>query len=274
MAGGAVFALLAVIAAVDLVLFRSSQHGRARYDDIQVTLAPSVHLQSLPWSGRLPNAGADQFAVSPGGGLVVRIGGALYDFADGEKLLSGGENKIQSFALVDGALVVITANGRLGYVSDGSIDEVGEAPLQVSRMASSENSEQLFLYGGSSNYSLLALGADGVHPLARAPEMIEAVAGDSQRHAFSVGNSLFLQSGSEKPVMLLDFPDTTITGLALSGDVIFCATNKGIYQLQGALAIPLVLGMGGQLRLTPDGLLVLNPDNGRLYRLVFMSGRQ
>lgn len=139
-------------------------------------------------------------------------------------------------------------------------------------MSGSDNSDQLFFYGGASNYSLLSLADDGdPHLLASSPEMIEVVAGNRNRHVFSIGSSLFVQSDADKPVMLLDFPDAKIAGVAFNGDTIYCATNKGIYQLEGALAVPLVLGMGGQLRLTPDGMFVLNSENGRIYRLVFMN---
>jgi|GEM_PF-6675693 hypothetical protein len=271
-AGAAIFALLAVLAVADLIMLRGSRHGRERYDDLQVTVAPTVNLQSLPWSDQLPKAGADQFAVSPSGSLVVRIGSRLYDFADGAKLISGNENEIQSFAFVNGALAVITNSGHLGYVSDESVVDVGKVPQGTSRMSGSDNSDQLFFYGGASNYSLLSLADDGdPHLLASSPEMIEVVAGNRNRHVFSIGSSLFVQSDADKPVMLLDFPDAKIAGVAFNGDTIYCATNKGIYQLEGALAVPLVLGMGGQLRLTPDGMFVLNSENGRIYRLVFTN---
>jgi len=270
-----VLVVLAFFGIADWLMSRSYHDALGGYSDLQVTLAPTVNLQSLPWNDGLPSSPASQFALAPDGYLVVNIGGTLYDFDNGKKLMSEAGSQIQSFAFVSGALAVITADGHLGYASDESFTDLGKLPQGPSRIAGSDTGDELFLHGGSSNYSLLSFRTAGdLQTLASSPEMIEAVAGNRERHVFSVDSSLFIQSGTGRPRMLLDFPDARITGLAINGSTIYCATGKGIYQLAGALAVPLVLGMGGQLSYTPHGLLVLNSENGRLYRLALTNDKQ
>ena len=262
----AVLAVLVALAVGVFALFQSRRHAQERFNDIQVTLAPGVSLQSLPWNDNLPRSGAEQFAILPSGNLVVRAGGRLYDFSDGSPLVSGTDI-VQSFALVKGALAVITSNGRLGYVGDQSISDVGAAPQDTTAIASTSGGDELFLLNGN---ALSSLSDDGmVHALVASPEAISAVGGDRERHVFSVGNSLFLQSGAGRPVMLIDFPDQRILGVALDGDRIYCSTPRGIYQVRGALMVPLALGVAGELLPASDGLFVLNAENSRLYRLVF-----
>lgn len=247
-----------------------SQAGAVDYVDIKATAGPSLELQAMPRSAQLPGDRADEFDVSDDGLVLLRVKKVLFDFAEGEQL-TRTQDSVSSFAFVAGAVAIVTGERHLAYLNEEGVKDVGPAPIGASRVRPSDDGQELFLIRDEEPYSLASLDLQGqVHPLSGSPGRIEAVAGTSARHIFSVGKELYLQEEAGPPALLLRLPEDgqTILGVALHGDDIYFATRQGVYAIQGSLAVPLLLGVGGPLRVTKDGLVILNADNGRLYQLV------
>ncbi|HTD24889.1 MAG TPA: hypothetical protein VK738_19710 [Terriglobales bacterium] len=249
-----------------LVWSHNQQQQKNYGEEASFTTAPGVTVAVYPWSGSLPSTEIQDFDVSRDGNIVVRTGNALYDPSNGEKLA----DDVQSFTFVKGALAVQTTEGHLAFWADDTLHDVGPLPVPVSRILPSEDEEQLLLTsnGESSLYSLVPEEGT-LEPLLGPTEGVETAAGSPQRHFFAVDSSLFLQAGAARPLMLLDLPEANdrIVGLATQGDDTFFASQNMVYQLRGGVAFPLVIGLGGTLRMAPDGLLVLDQKTGHLYRI-------
>ncbi len=243
-------------------------------EDLVVTTAPGVTVSAVPVSARLRDRRVEEFDISPRGGAVGRIGETLYDLASGEPLTRGGE-RVVSFAFVDDSLAAGTPSGRLAYWTTGGLQDVGAAPLGTVRLRASEPRGRLLLFGGDRGYGLLTYSRRrGMRPLCGSPEPISSAAGDAQRNVFAVGNSLFELRERARPVLILSLPEPSarIVGLALDRETTYFASQKAVYRLEGALALPLTLGLGGQIRRTEYGLLALDDRTGRLYRLLLKEG--
>ena len=240
------------------------------YADVHATVAPRLRLETMPWSVQLPPDRADAFAALPGGEVVTRFRGVLFDAAGGGRLTKMDDD-VLSVATVAGSLAVITGSHRLAYLGEDGLQDAGSVPIGASRLQSSADGMELLLLRDEEPYALAALDADGrVRPLTGSPERIDAVAGTAARHVFSIGRELYTQEASDIPAMVLRLPaqNQQIIGVAMLGDHVYFATRGGVYAIEGSLAVPVVIGFGGVLQLTGSGLLILNAQNGRLYRLV------
>jgi len=248
---------------------KNDENDSVEYFVVNATLGPGLKLEAMPWSARLPKDRADEFDVSSDGPVLVRFNGKILDFASGATLTP--EATVRSFAFVRGAIAIVTNAKHLAYLSEEGVRDVGLAPMSAARICPSDDGQELLLIRDDEPYGLASVDSGGqVRPLSGSPSHIETVAGTSARHIFSIGNELYLQEGDGPPALLLRLPqkEARILGLALHGDDVYFATREGIYAIKGSLAVPLVLGFGGPLRMTKDGLVILNAKNGRLYRLL------
>ncbi|MGH8498872.1 MAG: hypothetical protein ACRERV_08725, partial [Methylococcales bacterium] len=76
-----------------------------------------------------------------------------------------------------------------------------------------------------------------------------------------------------QPSLLLALPDKQqlIRGLAAAGDALYFSTEKAVYLLDNDIALPLVIGIGGELRMSGADVYVLDSKNGRVYRMAVKS---
>jgi hypothetical protein len=217
---------------------------------------------------RLRAIAADEFDADREGHVVVRAGRTLRDLGNGAALTG---DDIRSFAFAGGELDVITDSGDLGYLGESGVKTVGRVPLDATRLRAGDDGAELFLLRDEPPYTLAALDASGaVHVLAELPAPIDALAGTSAHHVFAIGRDLYAQAGSDEPQLVLHLPETDqrILGLAMpSADALYFATHRGVYTVQGSMAMPLMLGFGGPLRIVGKTLTVLSSGDRTLYRL-------
>lgn len=255
------------VAALIMIAFGVSRHGTAHdYPDIEAIVAPGVSLQSLPWSPDLP-ADFEEFRVSNSNYIVLRVGDTLVDFENGDRIREVGE-PVQSFSFVGGGLAVLTSAGSLAYLDEHSLQDVGPSPVGATRLQASEDGNELLLLRDQEPFGLASLDSNGkVHLLTGSPDPIVAAAGTFARHIFATVDELYLQEADSSPLLLLRLPDQKFLGLAIQEGNIYFSTRKGVYAVHGGIALPLVLGLGGPLESARAGLLVMNGDNNRIYRI-------
>ncbi|HTD34890.1 MAG TPA: hypothetical protein VK665_14570, partial [Candidatus Elarobacter sp.] len=217
---------------------------------------------------RLRPIAADEFDVDGEGHVAVRTGATVRDLADGAAL----SEAVKSFAFAAGELDLITASGELGYLDASGVKTVGPVPFEAARLRAGDDGADLFFLRDQPPYTLGAMDASGtVRALAALPAPVDAVAGTAAHHVFSIGPDLYAQAGSEEPQLVLHLPerDQLIVGLAMpNAETLYFATHRGVYAVRGSLAMPLMLGFGGPLRVAGKTLTVLNEGDRTLYRLV------
>lgn len=266
-----VILLMAGVTFIAYIISAIRTHA-AEFSDLSITAAPFAHAESVPWNPKLPDSSVDGFDVSPDGYLVLSINGMLYDAATGKPLTDFTGNSIGSVAFVDGSVVGITFDMNIGYLNEQGFQIVGVAPFISRRIQGMTDGRGAFLMQDLTPFGLAVVHPDGsTEALTGAADKIIAVAGTESRHVFAVGDELYVQDGTSTPLLLLKTGDKEITGVALDSGAIYFSTIKGIYIVHGAVALPVVLGLGGSLRMYNHSLVVLNAANNRIYRVTLGS---
>jgi hypothetical protein len=245
------------------------------FDSFDATTAPGATVTAVLAHPSLHEKYFDEFDISPQGSVVVRAGKSLYDMTSGE-MLTRDADKVESFAFVRGALVAVTADGKLNVWSEGGLERIGDAPYRQARLRSTESGGRLLIYGGDTDYGLSSFSAaTGTQALCQSPEKILAAAGEGGHDLFSVGRAVFKLDAAGEPRLLIKLPESKgdVVGLTLSGDAVYFSTAKAVYALRGGIAMPLVIGIGGPLRTTAQGLLVLDTKRGRIFRVEQGQGK-
>jgi hypothetical protein len=246
-------------------------YGPADVSSIKVTKAPGVSVEVLPVHRSLAEKRLACFDVAADGAIVVLADGILYDVASGERLNKGGPD-VRRLALTSGTIAVVTADNKLALWEDGRITPVGPSPVRRGDLAAAGDGRVL-LFGSAKDgrHALLALRPGGrTQVLAGSPVRITAAAADKRQTWFAAEESLFQLLEPGRPLLVLDMPepDDHIVGLALHGGTVYFSTRDAVYVLKGALALPLAIGIGGRLRATDSGIVVLDYARGHLYRVV------
>ena len=253
-------------------------YGPAPAAKLRVTHAAGIRVELLPSHRSLINSRFDEFDISPNGGIAVRVGSVLYDMMSGERLLRAADGVV-SFAFVDDSLVVVTESWQLAYMSEDGPKDVGASLVRPARIKTTEDGTRLLVFEGSRRLAandtkgqlLYRLPPEGESQLlAASSEPILAAAGDDVSTYFSVGRSLFALTEPGRPLLVLDMPHRSdrIVGIAFSPLTVYFSTEDTVSVLRDKLVLPVVIGLGGQLRLRADGLYVLDARQRRLYRVV------
>lgn len=258
---------------------RASEKGPARYSfgpadarEVDLTVAPGISVELLPSSEALGSRRFEQFDVSPEGAVIVIDDGRVYDMLSGTRL-TDESTEARSLAFVGGALAVTTRQGALGYDNGSGFERVADAPWIETGLAPSTSRTTLLLYrerddGGSGDTSIFAMARGGKpEPVAASARGVRTVAGDLARFYFSNGARLYRVEGGEPELMFAPPDRQPILGIAAAGDGVYFATQHAVYALSGDLVVPLVLGIGGPLRLYGSELYVLAQRQGRVFRL-------
>lgn len=270
------FAVLLYLAYAGFVSLWPGSDGYvpASADAFAVTAAPGLSVEVLPSARTLSDVRFDGFDVAPSGAVIVSSGGRLADMSSGEDLFPGGE-KIRSFAFVGDALAAVDAAGNIGFYDGGRFRAVGPEPLPGSRLVPSGDRTRLFVLRGDRddgrNIPALAALRGDAEPeiLTGSFAPLQAVGGDLLRAYFAEGEALFQIVTPGRPSLLLALPDPRmrITGIAVSGTAVYFATGRAVYALEDGLAVPLAIGVGGDIRVVAGALYVLDPARGRVYRI-------
>lgn len=250
-------------------------YGPAEAEKLDLIVAPDVSVEILPSAKSLARSRFEAFDVSSNGAVIVSTGSRVVDMDSGEDLFTSGES-VRSFAFVGEALAVINAGGQLGYYEDGRLHLVGEPPVLGARLAASSDRTRLFFcrgtYDADGEMPALVSMREGSTPevLTGYYSAIKTVGGDSFRTLFSDRNALFQVITPGRPSLVLMLPDLaqTITGIVVGGTAVYFATERAVYALDDGIAVPLVIGLGGDLRVVGEALYVLEPKQGRVYRIV------
>lgn len=274
------FVVLIIVGHGIVTHYLSDRHsyGPREAEAFDLIVAPDVTVQILPSAASLAAARFEAFDVSPSGAVIVSTGSRVVDMESGEDVFKSRE-AIKSFAFVGGSLAVIDARGQLGFYEAGGVHLVGEPPIPEARLTASSDRTRLFFRRGSYN-------ADGEIPALMSmrkgstPEVltgsyspISAVGGDSFQTLYSDRNALFqvITPGHPSLMFVLPDPAQTVTGIGVAGTAVYFATEQAVYALDEGLAVPLVIGLGGDLRIVGEALYILEPKHGRVYRIALMK---
>ena len=278
-AEGTGFLVLALIAGgLVISLLRSSHsYGPDAAQDVRLTVAPGVSVELLPGARSLDSAVFANFDVSPGGAVLVGDGTQVFDLASGEPLLP--DRHVRSFAFAGGGLALLRSDGKLGYFDGTSFHAVGDAPHVESGLVSSTDYSRLLLHRQSADDTGTAPAVvefrEGAAPrnLTGSFTPIAAVAGDAFQTYFAERNALYQLVSPGSPTIILTLPsvEQNILGIAVDGSATYFATDSGVYLLREGMAIPLVLGIGGRLRVSGEHLFVLSSRTGRIYRITMQA---
>jgi hypothetical protein len=275
-------ACVVVVGYLIVVLWPTGSYGPPEASALDLTVAPDVSVELLPSASSLADARFDAFDVSPDGTVIVSTGSDIVDMGTGEEVFS--TKPIHSFAFVGETLAAVDANDKLGYYEDGRLHYVGDAPFPQARLVAATDGSRLLFYRNGSGIgsetgddapalASLAEGG-GFDVLTGSENPIDTAGGDAFQTLFSVKNALFriITPGQPLLVLMLPDPDLSITGIALAGTALYFATERGVYAVEDGVAAPLVIGLGGALRVVGGTIYLLNPNNGRVYRIVVSKG--
>jgi hypothetical protein len=245
---------------------------------IEVTLAPGVSAELLPSHMTMGAARFDAFDVSPDGTIVVLIGGKLYEMETGRTVFADASN-VTSFAFAGEALMVTTPDG-LGYFDDGALKSIGDPIVPNAALRASSDRSRLLLYRATDSSSgeapaLASLEANGapqiltgsIHP-------ISAAGGDAYRTFFSIGSSLFQMVTPGMPSLVLAMPneEQPIEGIAVAGTATYFSTAAAVYAVEDVMALPVAIGIGGDIRIVNGAIYVLDATRHRVYRISVGAG--
>jgi hypothetical protein len=244
----------------------------------EFTVAPGVSVQILPSHRALLRKDILDFDANSQGAVVVRTSAGLYDLAGGRRVGPdpGREGlEITSMAFAGPGLTVITGDGRMGTWDDEGFSPVEMGGARPAAVFSSRDWKRLYVLGDRGwrdnvPWGLCSLAED--QPLRAetgSSAEITAVTADEAGTVFAAGGAIFRLVAPGRPVMLVRLPgDEPVVGLASAGGTIYFATYENTYALGREMAVPVVVGLGGRLRHTPGGLLVLDERREWLFRIV------
>lgn len=254
--------------------------GPEEASQLDLTLAPGIAVNIIPSARSLASARFDRFDISPAGEIFVTEGARLLDMTTGDDVFQSGD-RVRSFAFVADTLAAIDANGSLGYYSDEGFQLVSKDLIAEPVLSPSSDRGRVFITRGTADHDLVSPALVSIRD-GQAPEIltgsldpIDAVGGDSFLTYYSVGAALFrlISRGEPRMLLILPEPDQTIVGIAAGGGAVYFSTRDAVYTIGDGLALPLVMGLGGQLRLSNGRLYVLSAEHGRVYSIILEQGK-
>lgn len=251
-------------------------------ESVDLIVAPGVSVDLMPAAKSLDGARFTGFDVAPNGAIVVSTetatAGRVVDMANGEAVFTDG-TAITSFAFVAGELAAVDSGGRLGVPSGGRFQPVDDAPVPGFRLGASSDGSRLFFlrtdYDGEGDVPALLSVVEGAAPevLTGSFDPLKAVGGDALQTYFSLGGALFELFEPGRSALLFALPDASqsIVGIGASGGALYFATERAVYTLVDQIVLPLVIGIGGDLRILGSDLYVLDSRQARVYRIALST---
>jgi hypothetical protein len=236
----------------------------------RVTVHPKAKVHPLQTSKELDGK-AVEAAASTGRGAIAIFDGVLYDLATGESLQEAGGPRFRSAAVSSQGLVLVTRQGRLATL-DGRKPAFGMTfPDPTIRVWADPAGPEVFLYGGKAIRGLYLLGEEG--PVEILPDYppVTALGSTPEGTLVARGRRIDLlprggRADSLRAVLALpDGPD--IVGVHDAGRGLVFATAAGAHWLSDNVAVPLALGIGGELFGCEDGIVVHDRAGRRLHLL-------
>lgn len=270
-----------IVIALALILtqpFSPFAYGPAEAANLEITTPPSVTVEILPSARSLAKNQFDAFDVSPSGFVIVRVDSKLIDMVSGDELFTT-PIPVQSFAFVDDALVAIDAEGNLAAFEDGTLRVIGKSPVKHATLAPTSDHTRVYFYRNEDGWlpnspALAVLKKSTVEVLTGSPSAITAVGGNAFQTLFATENALFQVLAPGRPSLVLALPDETetILGVAIAGTAIYFSTERAVYAFQDGVVVPLVLGLGGEIRVIGSDVYVLDARQRRIYRIGLDKG--
>ena len=254
-------------------------HGPPAAEALDLTLAPGLEVEILPSHGDLAGVRFQAFDVSRDGAVLVHTGHRLVDLTGGEDVLPGGRAP-GSFAFQGEGLAVVDGDNQIRHLQAGVYELVGPAPVPSARLAPASDGAGLYVVRGSRDPDgavpaiVLVREDAAAEALTGSYAPVRAVGGDGAQTVYAVGHALYQVVHPGSPSLLLALPEASgdILGVAVSEGAVYFATARAIYALGDGLAVPLVLGLGGDLRAVGSALYVLGAEHGRVYRVTLRGG--
>lgn len=267
------------LVAVTLTNRLGTSYGPPEAANLDVIVAPGVVVEILPSAKSLAKARFDGFDVSPSGAIVALVDSQLVELASGEALFSTS-SPVQSFAFIGDALAAIDADGNLAALEDGALRVIGKPPVEHARLAPSSEHTRLFFYRNEDGWlpdrpALAAMEKSSIRVLTGSTTAIGIAGGDAFQTLFATGNALFHVITPGRPSLVLTLPDPAqaIIGIGIAGTATYFSTAHAVYALQDDIVIPIVLGLGGELRVSEGAVYVLDARQRRIYRITVANGR-
>ncbi len=254
---------------------RADAFGPPELEERDLTLAPGIQVEILSSAGSLRESRFDAFDVSPDGEVLVLIGTRLVALHSGEEVFTE-DVAVQSFAFAQDVLAITNMQNELGFLAQGRFELAGPAPMPTCRLRpTTDHTRLLFLrsdYDSNTGQPALMAMHSGQEPIALtgSNSPLTTAGGDVLQTYFSEKGSLFRLLTTDLPSMVFMLPeeDVSITGICVAGSTLYFSTEKAVYVLEEGIAIPLVLGAGGDLRLVEGALYVLDSASGRALRIM------
>jgi len=215
---------------------------------------------------------ADCVAVTPDGIAVVGDGDRLWLVgATGARPVAKIRH-LRSFAFTPEGLLVGVQGRNLVYLDSRQNLRVFFALPGRGMNVSPGRLDTLFLFGPEDNggYDLYVVRPGRkVSKVLNAPKPITGVAQAGSRILLVTGGALYGVS-EHKLLLIAAEPQGALTSVAVdeAGGRIFVSDGRHIFQVQQGRVVPLAGDLGGTLRWYGGGLLVLDPRNRVLVRLV------
>jgi hypothetical protein len=229
----------------------------------------------------IPHALADDFDVTSAESVLLLAGDALLDVTESgsglvvTRLTDSARPDSFAWDASNNALLTVTG-GYLGQL-DGQGKSVEALPVPTgTRVAASSRPGSVYLYASEPalGHRLYAFREDGDYEiLVELPDQIRAVADNRDATYVLAGSSIYrVGPNGVRRVISVDEGDLggAVTSIAVNQDdtMVFFATSRQVFALQGAAALTIVNDGGGTLRAYDDRLFVWDPRR----RLLFSVG--
>lgn len=207
--------------------------------------------------------------------LIAIVDGAAHDFATGAALHEPSSLEIARAAAGPAGLVLLTRTGVLATLNDGKL-QTGEPLYDPTwRLAPADESvPAVWIYDGGAQTDLILRPLDGSDSLQHLnwPGLTALRAAGQGGFLAATGNRLEraqLAEGFVSTDLILILPEDSppIVSILDRAGRLFFSTRDAVFALQGNLVLPLAEGIGGELSLWRDGILVHDARTLRLYQL-------
>jgi hypothetical protein len=257
---------------------KAPSYGPDSAANLEVLAAPGFTVEVLPSHASLAHVGFRDFDVSPSGAVVVAVGRRVCDMSSGDDVFDSDDG-VDSFAFAAGALVA-TSKGRVGVFDDGRFRSIGVSPLPGARVVGASDGSRFFLVrreaGDESVPAIVSMRLDE-EPEAMTGSWFDVTAagGDDVRMVYAARSALFEVVAAGEPSLLLELPATNedIVGAAVAGETTYFSTRRVVFALRDGVALPLVIGLGGDLRAVQSAVYLLEARQQRVYRISPSTGK-
>jgi len=233
----------------------------------------TLHPQAKVFPLQLPKAldGKTLESAAPSGrGALGVLDGSIVDLSTGDPLAENGI-RIRSAAVSSQGVVLLTRHGQCGTLDAKKFVGGSSVPDPTLRLWADPAGPDVYLFGGHVIRGLYHIGETGPSEILPDFPPVTALGASAEGTLIARGRRIDLLPRGAKAdalkavISLPDGPD--VLGLHDAGRGLVFATEKGVYWLSDNASVPLVLGIGGPLMPSDEGIVVHDRASRRLFQL-------